>query len=129
LQFMAIIIMPIKLLGVSEHSNSIFGWVTIYIEFLISAVIIIPLVSLLVSRLLKISNTMAWLLSAFGTCLFTAWVSGLFSLSGISELINPGSLVALAQLLTIFALFFISYKALSNNSHNKSLKKGLNIPR
>jgi len=121
---MAIIVMPIKLFSVSDHSNSIFGWVTIYIEFLISAAIIIPLVWLLMSRLLKISNTMVWLLSAFGMCLFTAWVSGLFSLSGISELIYPGSLVALAQLLTVFALFFFSYKALNNNSHNKSLKKG-----
>ena len=124
LQFLARIIMPIKLFSNSETSNSLFGWVAIYIEFLISAVIIIPLAWLLISKLFKVANALALVLTVFGMCLFHAWISGIFSLNEVSGLLSPGALLTYAQLLTIFVVFFFSFKVLNNNSHNKSLKKG-----
>jgi hypothetical protein len=124
LQYLARVIMPINLFSISDVSNSLYGWVALYIEFLITAVIIIPFAWFLVSKLLKVSTALALVLTAFGMCLFQAWASGIFSLNEASDLLTSGALLSYAQLLTIFVLFFISFKVLNNNSHNKSLKKG-----
>jgi hypothetical protein len=124
LQLLARVIMPINLFSISDVSNSLYGWAALYTEFLVAAAIIIPFTWFLVSKLLKVTNTLALALTAFGMCLFQAWTSGIFSLNEASELLTSGALLSYAKLLTIFVIFFISFKVLNKISHNKSLKNG-----
>ena len=123
LQFMMRVVFPIGIGGLTEASSFIVKWLMIYAEFMLAAIIVIPISWWLIIKLTKAPNLFANLAASTGIIIFNSQINGWWPLVGISGSSVPYISLTIGQWLGAASIFYLSFLIFAGKSHNKLSKR------